>query len=414
MANRLTRALRVLTRADPDNGPLQPWISEFWSGLRGGGLPHRVAENVGAASRSLQLTSQNIGALTPVQEGEGRRPAWMDDPDPGWFNGFTDAFTAAAYQYYRHGDAFLFCTSRYAGSNEWQTWTVIDAVTMNVTYKRGARVYAANGVDLEPRDVLQVSRQSPTFPAVRSKGALEAYWANMNSAVASDNLSAGVFSGMGIPQSILRSKKSINAAQAAQLQNDWMASVARRYGAPAVLPPDLEFEKLSWSPKELMLLELREFDTRAIASAFGVPAMLLNVPVEGGLTYQNPAALFDFWWRSELRVTAHKFERAMSARMMPRGKSVRLDPGTLLLPDFVAYAAAMAKGREMGDVSADEYRTRVFGLPPLPNGQGAQVRPLPQLEPGTQTDDNALPPAADDAARPPRLQAVSGITGGTP
>lgn len=402
--NRLTRAWQALTRAEPDNGPLQPSINEFWSQLRGTGLPHRVAEKVGAASRALQLTSQNIGALTPVVEGGGRRPSWVDNPDPGWFNGFNDALAAAVYQYYRFGDAILFATSRYASSGAVASWTVIDTVTCGITVKDGARVYESNGVPLPSRDVLQISRQNPVFPAVRSQGAFEAYWSNINSAVASDNLTAGTFAGMGIPQAVLKILRGTHSAtRAAELQADWMSSVARRYGAPAVIPPDVEFTKLSWSPKELMLLELREFDTRAIAAALGVPAMLLNVPVSGGLTYQNPAALFDFWWRSELRVTAVKFERALSNWGMPRPQSLRLDPGSLLQPDFADYATAMLTALEKRAVTKDEVRTRALGLMPLPDGQGAEIDPAPEVAGVIEGE------IVDDPAAPgPRLNELNG------
>jgi HK97 family phage portal protein len=381
---RLKRAVQALTRADPDNGPLQPSIDSFWADLRGTGLPHRVAEKIGAASRALQLTSQILGALEPEIEGGGRRPAWVDNPDPGWFTTFGEALAAASYQYYRFGDAILYATSRYGADGPVRNWTVLDTVTCSIRTRNGLRTYESNGVELNPRNVLQVSRQSPVFPAVRSQGAFEAYWSNMNSAVASDNLTAGTFSGMGIPQAILKIVSGThNAKMARELQADWMASVARRYGAPAVLPPNVEFSKLSWSPKELMLLELREFDTRAIASALGVPAMLLNVPVAGGLTYQNPAALFDFWWRSELRVTAVKFQQALSSWGTTRPQRFVLNPGGLLQPDFAEYATAMLTALERKAVTSDEVRTKALGLQPLPDGAGASIDPgsvLPAIE----------------------------------
>lgn len=402
---RIRSAVQRLIRQGPDNGPLQPFISEFWSELRGFGLPHRVAENVGAASRALQLTSQNVGALTPIVEGGSRRPMWIDDPDPGWFNGFNEVLQAAVYQYYRFGDAFLYITSRYADTDAAQAFTVLDSVTMDVKERNGNRTYRANGYPLIDRNVVQISRTPPVYPAVRSKGALEAYWANMSSAVASDSFASGVFSGLGVPQAVLSVDRQLTNKKAEELQAEWMSSVARRYGAPAVLPRGVEFKQLAWSPKELMLLELRAFDVRAICAALGVPAMLLNVPIEGGLTYQNPTALFDFWWRSELRTTAHRFERAMSARLMPRRQSFRLDPGTLLLPPFVEYAAAMAKGYEHQAVTLDEYRVSGLRLPPLPDGAGVEMRPdpvVPELAPGAETDDNA---EADDV--PPRLRAMA-------
>ena len=46
-----------------------------------------------------------------------------------------------------------------------------------------------------------------------------------------------------------------------------------------------------------MLLDSQKFNSQVIASAFGVPALFVNLPVEGGLTYQSPGMLGEHWWR---------------------------------------------------------------------------------------------------------------------
>ena len=48
--------------------------------------------------------------------------------------------------------------------------------------------------------------------------------------------------------------------------------------------------------------------------------------VAGGLTYQNPAALFETWWRFELMPTAGRIDQALSMQMLPRGSTVMFDP----------------------------------------------------------------------------------------
>jgi hypothetical protein len=53
-----------------------------------------------------------------------------------------------------------------------------------------------------------------------------------------------------------------------------------------------------------------------------VPSVLLNMALQGGLTYQNPAALGEMWWRFELRPTATRIANALSAQMLPRGQWV--------------------------------------------------------------------------------------------
>jgi hypothetical protein len=54
-----------------------------------------------------------------------------------------------------------------------------------------------------------------------------------------------------------------------------------------------------------------------------VPAILLNMALQGGLTYQNPAALGEMWWRFELRNVSTRVANALSSgRVLPRGQYV--------------------------------------------------------------------------------------------
>ena len=91
----------------------------------------------------------------------------------------------------------------------------------------------------------------------------------------------------------------------------------------------LEGSKLGFSPEELMLVDVQEFNARVLASSCGVPPFLLNIALTGGLTYQNPAMLGDYWVRTELYSTFSRFARAMTAQMLPAGSSVYFDPSHL-------------------------------------------------------------------------------------
>ena len=108
---------------------------------------------------------------------------------------------------------------------------------------------------------------------------------------------------------------------------------ASRGAAPAIIPPNLEFEQLSFNPSDLSLLETQEWNARVLATAYGVPAVILNMALQGGLTYQNPAALGEMWWRFELRPTATRIANAFSAQMLPRGQWVQLRRGRHLRAD---------------------------------------------------------------------------------
>ena len=104
-----------------------------------------------------------------------------------------------------------------------------------------------------------------------------------------------------------------------------MTATSSRNGAPPVLPPELEFETLSINPSDLALLETQEWNARVLATAYGVPSVILNMALQGGLTYQNPIALMQMWWLTELRTTSKRIMDAFSAQMLPRGQWVDQD-----------------------------------------------------------------------------------------
>src|SRR5262245_66424419 len=98
-----------------------------------------------------------------------------------------------------------------------------------------------------------------------------------------------------------------------------MEASARRNGAPPVVPPELEPKEMSFDPADMALLDTQKWNAEVIATAYGVPSVLLNMALQGGLTYQNPGALGEMWWRLELRPTVTKIGHACSAQLGARG-----------------------------------------------------------------------------------------------
>lgn len=354
-----------LKRETPAVRPtLQSLIEDFWDSVQGtgGGFSPRQIERVWAANRCIQLNSQQIASMPLRFFGGSSEPAWLGNPDPVWFpNGVGDAIFAAVRSMYGWGDAFLFITSRYADGRP-ASWTVLDPDPVVVTRgEDGRRRYRSGDLVLPPRNVVQISRD-PTG-GLRGTSALAAYASPMLSAIASGDLGKTIMDG-GIPNAILKTEKKITQEQAEAIQAQWMTRSAIRRGAPAILPPDIDFKQLAFSPKDLLLIEAQEFDSRRIASAFGVPPYMLNIPLEGGLTYQSPAMLFETWWRSELRPAAGRIARALSANMLPRGSWVEFDARDVLAPSFADQVNAWEKILEMEAGTVDEFRASVLRLPP--------------------------------------------------
>jgi phage portal protein BeeE len=129
--------------------------------------------------------------------------------------------------------------------------------------------------------------------------------------------------------------------------------------------PDLEFVgPNSFSAEDLQLLATQKFYAQVIASAFGVPASLINMPIEGGLNYQTPILLLEQWWRTELRTTAFRISGALSAQMLARGSYVEFDPYRFLAPSFKELVESYVALVENGLITQEEARAVVLGLPP--------------------------------------------------
>jgi len=104
-----------------------------------------------------------------------------------------------------------------------------------------------------------------------------------------------------------------------------MTATSARNGAPPVVPPEIKPTEMSFNPSDLALLETQEWNSRVLATAYGVPSVILNMSLQGGLTYQNPMALMLMWWLTELRTTAKRIVDAFTAQMLPRGQWVSVD-----------------------------------------------------------------------------------------
>ena len=356
------------------------------------GLPERL----GAVSRCLQLTSQQISGM-PLRFRGGYEPLWVSSPDPVWFpNGIGDALFALVWSVYSRGDAFLWVTSRYETGYP-QTWTVLDPDQVTVSAdEKGGRTYRIGGLDLQADDVLQITR-NPNG-SLRGTSALAAYAGNVKSAAAAEALAAEVYEGGGVPWAVLQSTgPRLSKEQAEELQEQWLARVGQRSGAPAVIAdPRIAFTLTTpTSPKDLALLETREWDAKQIASAFGVPAFLLNMDQASGLNYSNPEMLFDTWWKSELMPRATGVGNALST-WLPRGSWVEFDPAILLAPDVAAKQGVWSKAYADGAVTLDEYRAAVFDLPPLEEGDAT-----PLIDEPHGADGGSDPGGEADTPTPP-------------
>ena len=222
---------------------------------------------------------------------------------------------------------------------------------MQIKLEDGRREYKLGEDD--PRSRAGSCRSTGTRrPALHGTSALHAYAQQAWGLLAAGNQSLAVSDG-GIPQAVLKPQQRITQEQADEIRESWMTAAASRGTAPAIIPPNLEFEQLSFNPSDLSLLETQEWNARVLATAYGVPAVILNMALQGGLTYQNPAALGEMWWRFELRPTATRIANALSAQMLPRGQWVSFDAADTFAP--------IVEGSEEDDPQLSQVATGIAG-----------------------------------------------------
>ncbi len=300
-----------------------------------------LSERVWVANRCIQLNAQQIASMpltfnpgAPLDDAgrirDTRPPAWTSNPDPHWYpNGISDAIFSVVRSLYGYGFACLYTTAFYADGFP-QFWTVLDSSRLDIRLDdAGDRLYKFGEQELDADRIVQIDRNPSS--AAHGTSALRAYGQQAEAALAAAGQSLAVSAG-GMPSFYLKDTKGLKEEQALAIQNQWAERTAARGGLPPVVPPEIDPTELSLNPSDLALLETQEFNARVIASAFGVPAILLNIPMTGGLNYQNPALLGEQWWRFELRPMSKRIADALSAQMLPRGQWVNFEAEDTILP----------------------------------------------------------------------------------
>jgi len=304
-----------------------------------------LAERTWITNRCLQMNSQQIASMplrfeAPNVSADGE-PLWVSNPDPLYYpNGISSLLRGLIRDYYAWGWALIFVTSRYADGYP-RTFTRIPASRCEPMWDNegGGKLYKIGGVPLDPANIIQIDRDCGDGWLAHGYSAIWSYAQMAWGLQAAGNQAMDVNQG-GVPKAVLKvvdPNRKLDSTQAENLQTQWMTRTQARNGAPPVMQYGLDFEVLGWSPKDMALLETQDFNALALATAFGIPAVLINMTVGGGrgnsaLTYQTPAMVGDQWWRYELRPTAKAMADALTAQCLPSGQWVWFDAADTFLP----------------------------------------------------------------------------------
>jgi len=149
------------------------------------------------------------------------------------------------------------------------------------------------------------------------------------------------------------------ADQVQSLLDRWRESRRQTGGAVAYLSAALELDTVGFSPKDLAMVEAREFQVAEVARATGLPGVLLGASMPG-MTYQNVQVerrgLVDLALQPYMSAIE---ERLTMDDVTPRGTSLMFRPNDFLRATPIEEAQLLSVLLDRQVITSEEARRRV-------------------------------------------------------
>jgi HK97 family phage portal protein len=334
----------------PWDGWPAEWATPAWS-------QGRIGELVDSAWGALDLNASVLSAMPVYRTRSGQvlpPAAWMTNPDPMIYSSWQE-FAKQLFWDYMMGEAFVLPIMR--GSDGWPaTFRVIPPWMVNVEMGKYGREYRIGSMDVTG-EILHI-RYTSTTDGCRGVGPLESGKYRLVAAGVLARYVAEVAQGGGIPYYWLQSDLNLSQEEADALKDQWWAARTRNPGRPPVLSGGVSAQRMQFTPEEIGLTDLAQFNESRIVTMLGVPPFLMGLPSGGdSMTYSNVSSLFDFHDRASLRPKALAVMSALSGWALPRGQFVELNRDEYSRPALKERVESYAKLVEIGALSVAEVRT---------------------------------------------------------
>ncbi len=249
------------------------------------------------------------------------------------------------------------------------------------------------------RDVLHIRVR--TMPGRPLHGVSPITWAAMarDANVAISATQATFFSNASQPSGFLSTKEPLTGEQMARLRAAWESrSTGVSRGEVPILGGGMEFQAMGINSQDAQLVAAFGMTVADIARAFAVP-----LPIIGDMsnaTFNNVENLIGLWLSQGLGFYLEHIETAFDRFFaLPADEYVEFDSDTLMRTAFKDRIDGLTKAISGGLYSPDEARARE-GLPPAPEGFGAEPRLQAQVVPLSQVGMTPSAPAAGTPALP--------------
>ena len=330
----------VLIEDGPPASPPNRVLAQPWSGWPGEWWPpywnassNALAWNLSdTAWMCLDLNASILSTMPPYLVGAAPSldAGWMVNPNPDTYASWEE-FAKTLFWDYQMGEAFVYCTARYASG--WPArFHVVPPWVVQVELDAGIRTYEIGSNSIDPADILHV-RYKSSADRPRGMGPLDAGYGQIVADRVLARYAQSFAQAGGVPSSILTHDDELTAAQAEALQAAWVQARQSSLGEPAVLSGGVSWTPTQMNPRDMALVELADRSRGMIAQMLGVPAPLVGIPVGDPQTYRNVKNFFDFHWRSGLRPKAQAVMSALSAWALPAGTTVELNRDAYIEPE---------------------------------------------------------------------------------
>jgi HK97 family phage portal protein len=312
------------------------WNTPNWGGSVG---MEQMILRSSAVFGAIDMNSSILSTMPPYRMA-GRTLIdslpWMSNPQPEVYTGWTEAMKQVMVSYYGAGEVYLWATNRYADGTV-RNWVMLnpDWVTVNMMGQVRQFFYGTKetGVDISD-DVLHIRYTSwPGYP--HGIGPLAALATTLFGVAALEQYESNLAVRGGIPWGVLTAPGNLNATQATELRLAFVNARMSAMGAPAVLSGGVTLTPFNITPRDMALLELRQFNEARISTILGVPPLLQGLP-EGStsMTYKNAEGIYDFHWRAFLRPKAATIAEAISNWALPSTQSIEFNRDDYVKPNF--------------------------------------------------------------------------------
>ncbi|MEQ3625347.1 MAG: phage portal protein [Celeribacter sp.] len=155
-------------------------------------------------------------------------------------------------------------------------------------------------------------------------------------------------------------------------------SGAHNAGRPMLLEGGLDWRPMGFSPSDMEFQKTKEAAAREIATAFGVPPMLLGVP--GEATYANYQEAHRAFYRLTVLPLAQKVTAQLAHWLagfgtgaeMGSAMPVRITPDPDQVPALAAEREAQWRRVSDADFLSDAEKRQLLGLPPRPDEEDTE------------------------------------------